>query len=351
VLRALPVFSANKGSVARRDQRRLAAILVADVVGYSRLMEAVMQFEFETLDDVLLELYSRLLSLESNIKATRGDFSELLGVSIEIQKPRARLSRSETRGKGFSSLGELLWYLTGDNRLDFIEKYIGAYRKESEDGVTVYGGYGPRLFQQRGNDQLRNVTTLLRARPTSRRAVIQIFNAEDIAQKHEEIPCTTTLQFLIRDERVHLIVTMRSNDAYLGLPHDVFCFTMLQEIVARMLDQDIGTYRHFVGSMHLYEKDRASAERLVAEGFQSRIEMPPMPAGDPWPSISSVLGAESRIRKGELFNVNQLGLDAYWSDLVIMLQIFFCDDVARKETLSAAMSNQRYRPYISSRIK
>ena len=54
----------------------------------------------------------------------------------------------------FSSLGELLWYLTGDNRLDFMEPYIPRYRDESEDGVTVYGGYGPRLFRQRGHDQI-----------------------------------------------------------------------------------------------------------------------------------------------------------------------------------------------------
>jgi thymidylate synthase len=37
-----------------------------------------------------------------------------------------------------------------------------------------------------------------------------------------------------------MVTTMRSNDAYLGLPHDVFCFTMLQEIIARSLGREIG---------------------------------------------------------------------------------------------------------------
>src|SRR5712671_4761376 len=118
-----------------------------------------MRFEVETLDDALLELYPELLSRAPNIIASRGSFSEILGVSIEIQRARARLSRSETRGKLFSSLGELLWYLTRENRLDFIESYIPRYREESEDGITVYGGYGPRLFRQRGQDQLRHVMT------------------------------------------------------------------------------------------------------------------------------------------------------------------------------------------------
>ncbi len=252
-----------------------------------------MRFQVETLD-ALLQLYPRLLSRENNVSATRGDNVEILGVLIEIERARARLSRSETRGKPFSSLGELLWYLTGDNRLEFIRAYIPVYADESEDdGISVYGGYGPRLFHQRGCDQVRNVIALLRKRPTSRRAVIQIFNAEDIDAEHKEVPCTTTLQFLVRDELVQLIATMRSNDAYLGLPHDVSCFTMLQEIVARSLDREIGTYLHFVGSMHLYDKNRASARSLVEERFQSRIEMPPMPPGDPWPTIDSVLAAEA----------------------------------------------------------
>jgi thymidylate synthase len=270
---------------------------------------------------------------------------------IEIEQARARLSRSEARSRLFSSLGELLWYLTGNNRLDFIEPYIPRYRKESEDrGVSIYGGYGPRLFHQRANNQIHNVIALLRERGTTRRAVIQIFNAEDIAEPHVEIPCTTTLQFLVRNDNLQLITNMRSNDAYLGLPHDVFCFTMLQEIIARSLDCEIGSYRHFVGSMHLYDQDRPDAAALVDEGFQSRIEMPPMPLGDPWPSIDALLKAETRIRSGETFDANDLGLDLYWSDLVRLLQIFFSHDDKYMETVSDDMSFQRYRMYIAPRI-
>lgn len=38
---------------------------------------------------------------------------------------------------------------------------------------------------------------------------------------------------------------MRSNDAYLGFPHDVFFFTMIQELVARSLGIRVGDYHHF----------------------------------------------------------------------------------------------------------
>src|ERR1700722_9967436 len=183
-----------------------------------------MYISAETLDDALLELYPALLARsKDSVIASRGETAEVIGALIEIRNPRARLSRSETRGKLYSSLGELLWYLSKDNRLDFIVQYVSRYSDETEDGVTIYGGYGPRLFGPR-EDQVRNVIKLLTERPTSRRAVIQIFDKTDIAAPHKEIPCTTTLQFFIRHERLDMVVAMRSNDAYFGLPHDVFCF-------------------------------------------------------------------------------------------------------------------------------
>lgn len=96
-----------------------------------------MHIACETLDDVLFNLYPRLLEAPLVSGTTRGANNELLGVLIEIGNPRARLSRTETRGRPFSALGELLWYLSKDNKLDFIEPFVPAYRDESEDGVPL----------------------------------------------------------------------------------------------------------------------------------------------------------------------------------------------------------------------
>src|SRR5437868_15019071 len=78
----------------------------------------------------------------------------------------------------------------------------------------------------------------------TRQAVIQIFDRIDLREKHNDIPCTCTLQLAIRDERLHLLANMRSNDWFSGLPHDVFAFTMLQEMLARALGIEVGTYKH-----------------------------------------------------------------------------------------------------------
>jgi len=223
--------------------------------------------------------------VKSNVRnqAARGGTRELRSVLLKLSNPRARLSHTEKKGKIFSALGELLWYLAKSNDLEFISYYLDQYRKESEDGATVYGAYGPRLFNKRGNDQVKNVLDLLGRHSSTRRAVIQLFDAEDIAAPHKEIPCTCTLQFMVRDGRLELAACMRSNDAFKGLPHDVFSFTMIQEIVARTLGHQLGVYTHFVGSLHLYDSDLRAARQYLDEGWQPTqlVAMPTMPPGDP----------------------------------------------------------------------
>ena len=188
-----------------------------------------------------MRVFQKLIACNNRVKASRGNNKELIGVLLKIRNPRARLSRTETRGKMFSCLGEFLWYLAGRNDLEFITYYIPDYKIHSDDGKTIHGGYGPRLMNMRGRfNQFANALNLLNKYPSSRRVVIQLFDAADIAAGHlKDIPCTCTLQFMIRNRKLHLFAYMRSNDAYLGLPHDVFAFTMLQEYMARILGVEL----------------------------------------------------------------------------------------------------------------
>lgn len=276
----------------------------------------------QSFDDLLRRVVSAVLKRGRLTSPTKGKARELTGVLLKLTNPRARLSLAEKRSVTFSALGELFWYLSKKNSLEFIEYYIAKYKEFSDDGRSVWGAYGPRLFKMRGHDQIQNVITLLRKKRDSRRAAIQLFNAEDLAQDHEDVPCTCSLQFLIRDDRLHMFTMMRSNDAYLGLPHDVFTLTMMQEVVARSLGVELGTYSHAVGSLHVYTKNEAEARAYLDQGWQEKASMPPMPEGDPFAAIPAVLRAEGRLRKGESIDVSKLKLDDYWKDLVRLLQVY-----------------------------
>jgi thymidylate synthase len=239
--------------------------------------------------------------------------------------------------------------LAKTNDLDFIKYYIPEYRYASDDGKTVYGGYGPRLFAMRGKyNQVGRIIRILRRKPDSRQAVIQLFDAEDLLKKRNDIPCTCTLQFLLRGGKLHLYTNMRSNDAFKGLPHDVFCFTMLQEI-ARTLGVHVGVYKHAVGSLHLYDKDRQKANQYLKEGWQSNEAMPRMPTGDPWPNIKKLLRAEQKLKNDREYEC-RMELPPYWYDLVRLLAVFA--NQGRKTVigeLKGEMTSDVYDVYIDKR--
>lgn len=308
----------------------------------------------DTLDDLLRSAIEAVIGDGEPNSATRGHTREITGVLLELCNPRARLSRTESRGKAFSCLGELCWYLAGSDDVEFIGYYIDRYRDDAENGV-IYGAYGPRLRAIQGVDQLATIVQLLRVKPTTRRAVIQLFAARDLVGSHREIPCTCTLQFLLRDGRLHLLANMRSNDVILGLPHDVFCFTMIQEAVARELGVELGWYKHMVGSLHLYENMIVDAEQFMGEGFQStQSPMPAMPQGSQCVAVKNLLEAEVVIRTTGVLPESTLdGIDPYWADLIRLLAVHrYAKDRAldRIEALAVRMSSDVYRPYINKRL-
>lgn len=308
-----------------------------------------------SLDDLLFKVYRQILERGRPTAPTKGSAREISGVLLKLSSPRARLSRTESRGRVFSCLGEFLWILSGSNKLDFIQYYIPRYAESSDDAETIYGAYGPRLFGPPPNDQIPRVVSLLKRKQHSRQAVAQIFDRSDTIEFHKDVPCTCTLQFLIRENRLHMLTHMRSNDAWLGLPHDVFVFTMIQELIARSLGVELGSYKHSVGSLHLYSEHEQEAVEYLQEGWQLRRPMPPMPHGDPWDSVHRLLKFEqnARTHSTDASLIKTLGAP-YWDDLGALLLIYGALKMHRVSEIRQIMrtlNSDVYSMYIKKRLK
>lgn len=142
-----------------------------------------------------------------------------------------------------------------------------------QNGGVFRGAYGPRA-----EGALDDIVALLKRDPDSRQAVVSLFNSQrDLGRwgegsKSGDVPCTLTIQFLIRgagrpdgstsQRFLHMWVAMRSNDAWLGLPYDLGQFSLLQFAVAQALGVRVGSYTHSAGSMHLYENHWDAAARV-----------------------------------------------------------------------------------------
>lgn len=202
------------------------------------------------------EYWYNQLAMQNGSSASRDGAvtGEIINAVTVIDDPKDNLVTSPIRKLSHKyAIGELLWYLSGSNKLDAIANYSKAWNKLSDDGETVNSAYGYRIFEKFGFDQWEHVKGLLKADPNSRQAVIHI--KEPNPEKTKDLPCTVALQYFIRDGKLYATTYMRSNDIWLGFPYDVFTFTCLQIKMAFELGVGIGSYTHIAGSLHLYSRN------------------------------------------------------------------------------------------------
>lgn len=167
--------------------------------------------------------------------------------------------------------GELLWYMTARNDINFIQKFSGFWGRISDDGETSNSAYGHILFKRHGFDQVHKIIELLITDPHSRRAVLN-FNVpnQNVIETKDEI-CTIALQMYIRDGKLHCTGIMRSNDIWLGTPYDVAFFTELQKYIAHRVGVEYGTYTHFVTSIHAYDRNFQDIQDVLTRKATSRL--------------------------------------------------------------------------------
>lgn len=246
---------------------------------------------------------------------------ESLGVSFTIQNPRDRITNNSIRQMSLSfAFGEFLWYLRGSDRLDIIAYYSKMYPNFSDDKVTVNGAYGTRIFGGKLS-QWEQVKSILKKDSDSRQAIISIYQPRDLFILSSDIPCTCVLQYMIRDGKLYGITYMRSNDMFLGMPYDVFSFTMFQEMLALELNVELGTYTHMVGSLHLYEQQFSIFEKISDKESVYSKSMPKMTRESVSnEQISLILQAEQALRKNESEKEKFKLLNPYWELFIEVLQ-------------------------------
>lgn len=199
---------------------------------------------------------------------------EVINATTVIEDPTRCIMKNKIRKLPMRyCIGELLWYLSGNNSLDAVRLYTSAWDRMSDDGKTVNSNYGYVIQHEHGFNQLTMCENILRKDPNSRQAVIHIKTARDIrVEPTKDLNCTVCLQFFIREGKLYMTTYMRSNDLWMGFPNDVFQFTCMQIYLAMRLGVKLGTYTHIAGSLHLYERDYLTSLKNKEESDEQRNE-------------------------------------------------------------------------------
>ena len=171
--------------------------------------------------------------------------------------------------------GEAAWMLEGRNDVESVSKYVDGVKRFSDDGVTFFGAYGPKIITQTSYV----VDTLIKDND-SRQGVLNIWRENPRSSK--DIPCTLSLQFFLREASdnlwLHTIATMRSNDAWLGTPYDTFNFSAISFYIAcclnfRGLKCKLGSLNIQAGSRHIYENDFKKLDTIFNSNYHDESEI------------------------------------------------------------------------------
>ena len=199
------------------------------------------------------------LNREGSLIHPRGKaVKETLGCDIYITNPMDNIVYNTYRGLSPIYMArEYLWYKSG-SRDPKDAPNSKFWESIANDDGKINSNYGAYIFLQH-DSKYKDLTVfdatlkLLREDHDTRQAIIQIPIMPHRAFK--DTPCTSSIQFFIRENKLDAIVYMRSCDVCAGLTYDLFQFTMWQIEIANKLGIDLGFLRFCAGSLHLYEED------------------------------------------------------------------------------------------------
>lgn len=224
------------------------------------------QFAGKTATEILPRLLVTLLRAPTH-NSRAGGVHELTMAGIMLTDPAERYLQVAGRRHHLpAQMVETAWVLAGRDDLDLLAHYIPRVRDFSDDGgVTWRSAYGPRLRSYAGViDQLDYVVDTLTEDPTSRQAVVSLWDPTVDTTPGKDKACNDFLVFSNRLGRLDLHVTVRSNDVIWGWSGiNAFEWSTLQEIVAQFVGVKVGTLHFSIGSLHLYDRHLEKAHRIA----------------------------------------------------------------------------------------
>lgn len=191
---------------------------------------------------------------------------------------------------------ELLWFIRGDTDAKILQKkgvkiwdlntsreFLDSRNLQHYETGILGPGYGwqwrffganysqsfadtSKLDTQQigGFDQLNYVLNELKTNPFSRRIMMCYWNPPDF-DKTALLPCHFSCQFYVdvNYKGEHILnchFNMRSNDVFLGLPFNIFSYTVLTYIMAIKCDMKPGKLLYTGGDVHIYKNHVAQVE-------------------------------------------------------------------------------------------
>lgn len=152
---------------------------------------------------------------------------------------------------------------------------LQQYTMEIVDGILDFkigeGNCWEYTYHNRFAYQLPWIYSEMKKNPYTRRAVMNIRDFE-VDTSNDHPACLQSIQFMIRNDRLHMKILMRSNDAVQATFMNAVGFIALQRKVAADLGCAVGSYTHTAHSFHAYERSFKTLKAYVEDIQKKSIE-------------------------------------------------------------------------------
>ncbi len=156
-----------------------------------------------------------------------------------------------------SVIYELLWFLRGDTNIKFLnDNGISIWDEWADSDGELGPVYGKQWRQWvcadgRVIDQLQDVQSEIKKNPHSRRLLVNAWNVGEL-DKMALPPCHLLFQFYVSNGLLSCKLTMRSADAFLGVPFNMASYSLLTHMMAQQCDLGVGEFILSGGDCHIY---------------------------------------------------------------------------------------------------
>lgn len=153
---------------------------------------------------------------------------------------------------------ELDWYNSQSLNVFDMEKTPSVWVDVANSEGFINSNYGFLIYNELNGSQYDKVLKELSMNRDSRRAIM-IYTRPEIHDDYNidgmnDFICTNTVQYFIKNNELHTIVNMRSNDVIFGYKNDYAWQKHVQSKLATDLGISSGKMIWQVGSLHIYPR-------------------------------------------------------------------------------------------------
>lgn len=167
-----------------------------------------------------------------------------------------------------SIIYELLWFLTGDTNIKYLQdhgvKIWDEWADENGNLGPVYGHQWRSWPDNKGGtiDQISQLIDMIKNKPDSRRLLVSAWNVAEVNNMALP-PCHTLFQFYVANGKLSCQLYQRSADIFLGVPFNIASYALLTMMIAQVCELEPGDFVHTFGDAHLYKNHLLQVEEQL----------------------------------------------------------------------------------------